>query len=192
MALNKTLILISGYAQSGKDTYADAITAVLGDRQVSRFKFAHILRNALWGAFQSLHSPSDPWTEDPEQKIAMRPLMVELARFARAENKDVFVNATLRMIEHWMVGDNKVAIVSDLRYFNEYQRAKEWGEANGVRVLRVWVERDGIGPANEEEEWSINELNGKAHMDEVGRFATGQFDLIRLSAEVFATRYDLV
>lgn len=160
--MKKTIIAISGYAQAGKDTFADALTDLMQpDINTCRYKMAESLREAVGSAFASLRIERSAWTEIPEEKNLLRPLLVELGKYARAYDEDVFVNVCADLIEEEMTAYIQVAVITDLRYHNEYQCLKALAEKRGWRFLWVHIVKEGSVPANDEEEQSINVLRTK-------------------------------
>ena len=115
----KRIILISGYARSGKDSLANALEKQLAHREPVRVKFANVLKTALGVALQRIGLDVDVFTEDEQQKQAIRPLLVEFGKFARSVDKDVFVKAAWKDICDLFQNGKGVVIVPDLRYANE-------------------------------------------------------------------------
>jgi phosphomevalonate kinase len=154
--MSKRIILISGYAQSGKDTLANALVERLDEQQPVITKFAHPLRMGLAAALKEVGlGHIDVWTEDPKLKEILRPLMVEFGKWCRARDKDVFVKATFNNVSDLFDQGKEVAIIPDLRYSNEVLRFKEWSK---VRVNHLRIGRLGSLAANEEEFQSVKEL----------------------------------
>lgn len=161
-SMNKTIIAVSGYAQAGKDTFADALTdLLLPETNTCRYKMAESLREAVGSAFAALRIERSAWTEIPEEKTLLRPLLVELGKYARAYDEDVFVNVCADLIEEEMLAYIQVALITDMRYHNEYLCLKALAEKRGWRFLWVHIVREGSSPANAEEEQSIALLRTK-------------------------------
>lgn len=158
--MSKRIILISGYAQSGKDTLANALVERLDEQQPVVTKFAHPLRMALAAALKEVGlGHIDVWTEDPKLKEILRPLMVEFGKWCRARDKDVFVKATQRNVCDLFAQGKNIAIIPDLRYSNEVIRFQEWAKAgHEYRVNHLRIGRLGSLAANEEEFQSVKEL----------------------------------
>lgn len=170
----KRIILISGYARSGKDTLANALTKELAHLEPVRVKFADPLKRAVQLVLKELGlGHIDAFTEDEELKKILRPLMVEVGKCARAIDKDVFVKAAWRDIKDLFANGKNVAIVPDLRYFNEIELFKEWSDRNGWRLNHLRICRVGNGAANEEELHSICSL---PQADAYRIFAEGDFN----------------
>ena len=154
----KRIILISGYARSGKDSLATALEKHLAHREPVRVKFANVLKTALGVALQRIGLDVDVFTEDEQQKQAIRPLLVEFGKFARSVDKDVFVKAAWRDICDLFQNGKGVVIVPDLRYVNEINLISLWASSEGWAVTHIRISRMGNRAANEEELQSINTL----------------------------------
>lgn len=155
----KTVIAISGYAQSGKDTFADSLQYLINGRyKYSRHKFAEPLRKATDLSFQYLGIKSNPWTENKEEKERMRPVLVAIGEYARSENPAVFADLTANEIKELLSSNTDIAMITDMRYENENKIIRKMCQDNGYKYCRVHMIRDGRGPANEAEGNSISKL----------------------------------
>ncbi len=160
--MSKRIILISGYARSGKDSLAINLKRELEtegfDPRV--LKFANALKEALQAALNRVGlSHIDVFTEDEELKKLLRPLLVEFGKFARSIDKDVFVKALLRDLDSLFAGGVNFGLISDCRYVNEAKLIRAWGRERDYLVARLHISREGLQAANEEERQSIYELN---------------------------------
>ena len=170
----KRIILISGYARSGKDTLANALDKQLADLEPVRVKFANVLKNALQKALNDVGlGHIDVFTEDPIQKELIRPLFVEFGKYCRANDKDVFVRTAWRDISDLFYNGKGVVIVPDLRYSNEIQLISEWAKQLGWNVIHIRICRIGNQAANEEEMQSVCSL---PNADAYCTFAGGDVD----------------
>lgn len=167
---HKRIIMISGYARSGKDSLANALTKELAHLEPVRVKFANVLKAALGVALQRIGIDVDVFTEDEELKKALRPLLVEFGKFARSQYKDVFVKAAWTDICDLFENGKGVVIVPDLRYPNEINLISEWSEMQDWPVTHLRIGRMGNRAANEEELQSITAL---PQADAVRIFAEG-------------------
>lgn len=156
----KHIIGISGYARSGKDTLADALLSNFCHRNVcaSKFKFANILKKAISRSLEIVELPFSVDTENTDDKTAIRPLMVEFAKFCRGRDKDIFAKRTVDQVERMFRIGNQVAIVPDLRYENEGALLHECAKRNGFGYHQIDIERKGTYAANQEELDSIEAL----------------------------------
>lgn len=148
----KTIIGLSGYARTGKDTVAD----LLRERGFRRIAFADALRDALYalnphiqvspptGGFEPLRDVIDNigWehakTQAPEVRQLLQRLGTEVGREQFGQN--FWVNLTFLKImgsthDHW--------VIPDCRFPNEHKAVKD----NGGIMFRII--RPDFGPAND-------------------------------------------
>jgi hypothetical protein len=147
----QTIVLLSGYARSGKDTFAEGMTRYSVD--IKRIAYADALKDAA-NEFSRNLGLSVNFHEEIF-KAQNRDTLVALGRFARSIHRDVFVfnltEAANRERGH--------VVVTDCRYLNETVVTKQlMGEVRGWRVIHLHIETEGVGPANEEEATSIREM----------------------------------
>jgi hypothetical protein len=176
----KRIILISGYARSGKDSLANALTKELAHLEPVRVKFADVLKTTLSVSLQRLALDVDVFTEDNAAKQAIRPLLVEFGKFARSVDRDVFVRAAWKDICDLFENGKTVIIVPDLRYVNEFNLISEWAEMQCWVVTHLRIGRMGNHAANDEELQSISAL---PQADAVRVFAEGNLKGIEDWAE---------
>ena len=118
----KLLLLISGKAGAGKDTFADSI-ASLG---FHKYSFAKALKDeALSGGWNG--------AKDERGRI----LLQQLGTVWRNYEPDHWIRRLQESICHDMV------VITDCRYLNEISQMKTWGYANGYNVMTVRIERHG-------------------------------------------------
>jgi hypothetical protein len=138
---NLAVLGIAGYAGVGKDT----IARVIG---WSRTAFADVLKEDVREIIRDkmgidiLHCTS-------EEKNLARPVMVEWGRLGRAIDPDYWLK---RLQLPARAKFEKRVVISDTRYANEAQAIFDAGGT----VIYLW--REEIGPANEEEADSIAAL----------------------------------
>lgn len=147
----QTIVLLSGYARSGKDTFAEGMIRYSQD--IKRIAFADALKDAA-NDF-SINLGLSVNFHDDTVKATHRETLVALGRFARSIHKDVFVynltEAATRERGH--------VVVTDTRYINEVVVTKQlMNEVRAWRVIHLHIETEGVGPANEEEAASIREM----------------------------------
>ena len=120
--MNRRLILISGKAQAGKNTFA------LGLDKYNEYSFASQLKDFAiklgWNGCKDFHG---------------RRFLQDLASTVREYNKDTWVNIICRTLENDGCPD-QIAI-TDCRYLNEIQLMTQWGENNEYEVITVRIER---------------------------------------------------
>lgn len=173
---NKRIILISGYARSGKDSLANALLDEFGkvQKEATVTKFANALKAAVQLALNELGlGHIDAFTEDPKLKALLRPLFVEVGKAARAIDKDVFVKRTLKDVGALLEQGKEAVMISDCRYLNEAQLVRRFCGERGIYVSRLHITRIGTQAANEEEEQSLKELNRHDHGEDGWHFQEG-------------------
>lgn len=155
-----TVFAIAGFAGAGKDTMADALSEALPEgTRYTRIKMADALKGALNIAFQSLGVNADCYTENRVEKEKLRPLMKEFGRYCRSRDRGVFASkVTETLVPLSLVAD--VVFVPDMRYLNEYQVLDKLCSDKGWNYCPIYIECEGVGPANDEEEQSLSDLLG--------------------------------
>lgn len=182
----RVVVAVSGYSQAGKDTFADALEQVLDTRYTpARFKFAEPLRKATGRAFDYLGIKVSPWTENKAEKDKLRPLLVALGEYARGENESVFANLLVQELRYAFNADCTLAIITDLRYANEYALLSDLCKSEGHRFLWVHIVRDNSPPANPSELHSIAVLRENNIPDGYYRAEEGDIASIKRSAKDF-------
>lgn len=157
------VICVSGYAQSGKDTLAQAIIrhTKVPEGQIKVYKFAQSLRSALRAGLNEMGVHTDVWTEEPAAKEALRPLMVEFGRYCRAQDEDCFAKRTAQSIIDDHINGLRVALITDLRYENEWNIIHSTFSPNG-KAIRLDIDRVGTFARNAEEKESIRILRDRS------------------------------
>ncbi len=118
----KYLILLSGKAQAGKDTFADSI-ASLG---FHKYSFSEALKTeASRGGWDG--------AKDERGRI----LLQELGSVWRHYEPDHWIRRLQDSITHDLVA------ITDCRYRNEISLMQRWGYQNGYNVATVRIERPG-------------------------------------------------
>jgi hypothetical protein len=152
------LIGICGYARSGKDTAATALTG----KGWTRKAFADALKQDAATALRSSiiaghHNPPKdefmPWFTDPALKETFRPFMVEYGRAMRNIYPTYWIERLALEIE-----PEKCYVITDVRYANE----ADWVRSRGGKVVEIV--RPGVGPANNEEKNSMEAFKPDAHV----------------------------
>lgn len=183
-----TVIACAGFAGAGKDTFADYIEKALPEGfPRTRRKMADELKEGVDQFLKYLGLPEIAFTEDRAVKEKLRPLLVEAGRYARSQDKGVFANIVKRCID----GDFKhrkqrLVLVTDMRYLNEYEILGELCAANGWRYMPFYIECPTVGPANEEEADSIKALMAKYELPTVC-VQRGDFSVFSLAGKDLAT-----
>ena len=149
MIVNPKIILVSGYARAGKDTFASNMIRPLGvaHRVSFAYELKEIANKTLWMlglTHIDLHRDED--------KVKYRDILIGIARTARAADPSIFARLACRRIDEVRSAGAHV-IITDWRYSNEHEYlCEKYGHGNMVTVM---VEREGGFPAHEEEERSI-------------------------------------
>ena len=182
----KVVLVISGYAQAGKDTFANNIEHIdAGRHSPARFKFAEPLRVATGRAFNYLGIKVSPWTETKAEKDKLRPLLVALGEYARGQDEAVFANILAQDMMHALNLDADLAIVTDLRYANEYALLSDLCKSKGHRILWAHIVRSGNAPANDAEATSVQRLLDAHTPDGYYRADAGDLASVKRAAQDF-------
>ena len=197
--LKKNIVIaIAGFAGAGKDTLADSIIDSCVHHQldvwISKAKFADSLKSALNRAFGELGLGVDAFTEDREIKKGMRNCMVELGKYARSLDVNIFARLVAEDMEtcdecfpsNDGAKNRYITIISDMRYKNEYSVMLDYCAKNDWIFIPIYIERDGFGPANSEEENSIKELIDKSS----GRFIDSNSFIVKFKTGDFKSITD--
>jgi len=149
------VIILSGYARAGKDTFARGLIKG-ASTSTRRLAFADQLKEAADEFMNHLGLFQGSFMEE-DFKTKHRDVLVTLGRFARSLDKDVFANA---LCQKALETDTFHIVVTDCRYANEVLVVKaRLGGVEGYQVVHIRIETEGVGPANEEERRSFEEMN---------------------------------
>jgi len=155
------VVAFCGYARSGKDTIADAIALQSDKHQTvcNKYKFATSLRHAIKASidYMGLSDKVNVFTENDSEKIMIRNLFIEFGEYCRAKDVDVFANKLASSLKENSDAIS-VALITDMRYLNEYKIVKEACLNNGWDFHFVYVIRQDTQPASVVEGNSIEEL----------------------------------
>ena len=185
------IILISGFARSGKDTLANAISRNLTrqKRHPHIIKFADSLKGTVQGALECLDlGRFDVFTENDADKKRIRPTLVAFGEFCRSINLDVFANYTVGEIKATLSGTEfpQFIIIPDCRYQNEDAVVRKFASVNGnIEVVRIHIQRENNKAANAEEERSIKSLNDSSLNYRLALFEDGDLEAIEKYAADF-------
>lgn len=159
MPVNPKIILISGYARSGKDTFADSLVPelVVAHRVSFASELKEVANKTLWMlglGHIDLHRDED--------KVRYRELLIGLARAARSADLSIFARLACRRIDEIRNAGSYV-VITDWRYANEHEYlCTKYGKEN---IITVMMERSGGVPAHEEEQNSISEIKSSISID---------------------------
>ena len=166
------IISISGNARSGKDTLAKNMSSILEEVGIKTkiVSFANELKKSV-DEFLLEQTGISAFTEDDEEKKIIRPFLVCWGTDVIRKIDD---NTWINKLEENLCSDS-VNIITDLRFENELK----WVREN--KGLSVFIERDGVEPANEYEK--TNNLLLKESVDL--NFTFGNFEdknILRLTS----------
>lgn len=172
--MKKRIFLITGYAQSGKDTLADALIKELGGTAGAvKMSFADPLKAAANESFKHLGLNKVDFCKE-EWKKKHRKVLVAIAEAAREENIDVFADACAKEARRAFRAGKSI-LIPDWRYVNECEIfEKEFGK--DIVRIRVWKKQG--RPGNPSEQSSIQAVEDSCVLNYVGVFADGDTDSI--------------
>jgi hypothetical protein len=174
MSFTSHCVLICGFARAGKDTFAKGLIAAAKDAK--RVAYADPLKDALALAAHTLGLGID--YHDDAEKAVDRPLLVEFGRAMRRRDKDIFAKAIGNYVAD--LTDGQTLVVSDWRYINEYEAAKNYCDMYGVSLHAVHVVRHGWRAANDEEAMSLVEIMAAVPFDETVYATSGDEEAVLL------------
>ena len=191
-----TLVLITGYARSGKDTLAEGIMAGIAapTRWAQKRSFADTLKEGANEYLKFLQLESDAIDfYNEEFKVRHRDYLVAAGRLARSVNVDVFAAAfTRKCLEYCTTHGPGVVVCPDWRYLNEYRFVKLWlGDCYGWRIVTVNIDTAGLAPANEEEGVSIGAITREMAFDISLKFQPDRSQLIKAEGKNIARQIGL-
>lgn len=190
--MSKTLVLITGYARAGKDTLADGILE-WSQRPALRINFADSLKEAA-DNFLSYLNLSDVSFFDETFKCEHRDSLVCMGELARSVDRDVFA----RHLAYWvpMCADAndrsaETIVCADWRYLNELEVVKKHLEPKGWTIRKVYIETEGVLPANDVEAASIYTIRMTVGFDYVLLFRPESRRLILDAGRSMAAKWQL-
>jgi hypothetical protein len=141
---NYNIIGLTGYAQSGKDTFASILVEKYG---YSRIAFADKIRDFLYGINPMVGCSPTGYLQDlvnlvgwdkAKQEPQVRRLLQDLGISARdLISEDIWVTAALSSVSK----DQRI-VITDVRFENEAAMIKSMGG-------QLWrIKRSGVGPVN--------------------------------------------
>jgi len=137
-----TVIMLSGWMQSGKDTVGDYLCASFGFR---RFAFADVLKDEVATTYNIPRSHLD----DQELKsrihfssgLKVREILIRHGQERRQQDADYWINKVIDNIEEATNQEefprNKI-VITDWRFPNEYATMKKYLDKNHDDVLFGW------------------------------------------------------
>jgi hypothetical protein len=120
------IVLISGYAGSGKDTFAGFLIKHLSGAQ--KYAFADPIKEIARKYFE--------WDGIKDERG--RKLLIEIGAAGMEENLYIWAE---RVIERIMEEQSKTAVITDWRFKHEYQRIKKAFGNKNIVTIRIERER---------------------------------------------------
>ena len=137
------LVGVSGFARSGKDTAYEAIKEIFNEESIERVAFADALKLECLD-FLRKNTGLSTFTTIDEEKEMIRPFLVAYGTNIRRKlDPDCWIKSIEEKISNEQ--DVDLFVVTDTRYTNE----SDWIKSRGG--ILIHINRDGIGPANNEE-----------------------------------------
>ena len=146
------LIGLCGYAQVGKDTAFREIKKLLKGKRIIRLAFADSLKQDVNFMVEATGMMGVDVMDNEEDKKKFRTILVAWGKQMREINPYHWVNIVEDEIiqqRDAIFGGVDCIIITDVRYINEIKMILE----RDGQVIRL--ERQGYGPANEEEKLSL-------------------------------------
>jgi len=142
------VIGIAGVARVGKDTFCDCLKIILKTEGIEyqRFAFADELKEDI-NSFLLAKTGLNAYTTSDEEKISLRPILVEYGRLMRRLTGGKYWIDRVKEKIRKNKKNNTICVISDVRYANE---AKWINSLSGGITLHL--DRKGIKAANIEEE----------------------------------------
>jgi hypothetical protein len=140
---------LAGHARAGKDSLGKALIEVFKTEYhipAKRFSIAgDYIRKDLNDLIQSKTNIS-LYTQDDNEKTLLRPIMVEYGRLMRNTTEGRYFIEHLQGNKEFR--NNNISIITDMRY-TEYPKDEIFWLKNEMKGLLVYIEREGLNPANE-------------------------------------------
>lgn len=177
------ILLITGVSGAGKNTFADALidVATAAGVPADQHAFADPLKSVCNRVCAGLKIEGDFRQDD--FKRANRNLLVEVGKWARSRDVDVFAKLLIDGICRSPNGFAGLHVVTDWRYRNEWEVLNDFAFCAEIQVYTLRIDRVGFDPANDEEIKSLGEIRREVPIDFELSFASGDLAGIRLAAE---------
>lgn len=185
MAPSKHLVLVCGFARAGKDTFAKGIIA--GAKDAKRMAYADALKYALETAAHNVGLHVDYF--DDAEKSVDRNLLVEFGLAMRRRDKNIFARTVVDSL--MALKDGQTLVVSDWRYLNEYEVAKQACDKWAINLHTVRIVRHGWKAANDEEAMSLQEIMEAVPFDETIYATSGDEEGVLLNGHRTAKLWHL-
>lgn len=150
------MIILTGEAGVGKDTYADRLTAAAADDGISvhRITFARVLKDM---------AEKLGWNGRKDEKG--RTLLQELGKLVKEyHGHEFFAEKAFEGVEP-QEGKENLFIVTDLRFLSEYYYVLTWAKQRNISCTVVRIDRDRdknwTSSLTEEQKKDVSENNWK-------------------------------
>ena len=157
----KQILLLSGYAGSGKDAAASLLMEECG---FQRFAFADALKELVavrTGIPVSIFHSSQKDTVVPSSSKhhpkTYRDLLLEVAKEERAKDLDVFSRIVATQIEEAGSGGQRRFVISDWRYKREESFLQSALDSATYQIVRVRIKRLAVTPSTDPTEHDLDE-----------------------------------
>jgi hypothetical protein len=139
------IVQFTGYATAGKDTFGLEYAKLF---HANRFAYA----NALKDAAVKVGLVDERIYTDVKYKIAMRAVLVKFGAGMRAVDPNVWIRGIFNSRSGlYEAAQSTGAHITDCRYMNEYAYGVRSASQLKVPHRLIWIEREGVAAANEEE-----------------------------------------
>ncbi len=147
------IIGLCGYARAGKDTAAEGLVSVGYQRMAFADELKRVAREIdpiVWDRVEREYiNASQERSEDSLKATTnYRDFLVKLGRGMRSVDPDIWVRPVIKAAKE----ASSNVVITDVRYPNEVHHIAR----SGGKV--IYVGRPSVGPANEEERASIDEI----------------------------------
>ena len=159
--MNRTIIMVSGYAGSGKDTISNFFVS---NRQFVRVAFADSLKEFCSSKYKidikKFHTQEGKASlYEKNENMTLRDILIDEAYNQRRDDPNFFVNLVINKIKNL----NHDVVISDFRYLNEYYNIKR-EFSNNFKIKTLHVDRPKISVCDEESEHQLDEFKFDYHV----------------------------
>lgn len=186
-----TLILITGYARSGKDTLADGMMSACY-RPSTKLSFAEELKHKCNDYLEMFGFSKEEFNFfNDDFKTKHRDFLVSAGVLVRSVNKNYWANvvAAKCLDIARMAQQPHSVFVPDWRYLNEYETMRRYLPDWNIITVRVTTSE--VLPANEEELKSIAQILREEPFDKEFFFAPNCAEHIKHEGRVYAHQLEL-
>ena len=163
----KTLIMLSGYAQSGKDTIGSHLVNTWGFR---RLAFADKLKDEVSQRYGVKRELMDSGLGKRTQMMVdgspttVRDLLVQYGTARRRENSHYFIEPIIDTIDKAEAN----LVITDWRYENEYSRIRDRFNQQELRLIALRINRFKTPPFVSETEIQLDQFSFDVVLNNTG------------------------